>query len=284
MRSVAFSPDGKTIVSGSNDKTIKVWDAGAPSPAPDPSPIPNLSAPTFATASLELKAEKQSAHSDVVRSVAFLPEGKTIVSGSWDKTLKVWEVLEAETGAPVPLEVLEVRQELSKFTAAGSGVQFLHARVMVRGPGGAGKSATIEALAGKEFNASQMSTVGVGVDELELNHRELQLGRGDGVLKAYDRAAGEGEYVRAIAANAAAVLAGTATATGGSMLAKVEVREGVHPAKLRRDVAAAKEASPSSVSKLRVEVAEASSPAAASSSPAEASSSVPAKQAAAAHP
>ena len=166
-----------------------------------------------------------------------------------------------------------MRQALSKFTAAGSGVQFLHARVMVRGPGGAGKSATIEALAGKEFNASQMSTVGVGVDELELNHRELQLGRGDGVLKAYDRAAGEGEYVRAIAANAAAVLAGTATATGGSMLAKVEVRGGVHPAKLRRDVAAAKEASPSSVSRLRAEVAKASSPAAALSSPAEASSS-----------
>ena len=193
----------------------------------------------------------------------------------------------------VPPDVLEVRQALSKFTAAGSGVQFLHARVMVRGPGGAGKSATIEALAGKEFNASQMSTVGVGVDELELNHRELQLGRGDGVLKAYDRAAGEGEYVRAIAANAAAVLAGTATATGGSMLAKVEERGGVHPAKLRRDVAAAKEASPSSVSKeaspssvskLRAEVAKASSPAAASSSPAEASSSVPAKQAAASHP
>ena len=42
-------------------------------------------------ASLELKAEKQSAHSNYVTSVAFSPDGKTIVSGSYDKTLKVWD-------------------------------------------------------------------------------------------------------------------------------------------------------------------------------------------------
>ena len=30
VMSVAFSPDGTKIVSGSNDKTIKVWDSGAP--------------------------------------------------------------------------------------------------------------------------------------------------------------------------------------------------------------------------------------------------------------
>ena len=49
-------------------------------------------------ASLELKAEKESAHSEVVRYVAFSPDGKTIVSGSVDivagfpdGTIKVWD-------------------------------------------------------------------------------------------------------------------------------------------------------------------------------------------------
>ena len=42
-------------------------------------------------ASLELKGEKQSAHSHFVTSVAFSPDGKTIVSGSYDQTIKVWD-------------------------------------------------------------------------------------------------------------------------------------------------------------------------------------------------
>ena len=90
VTSVAFSPDGKTIVSGSKDKTLKVWDAGTTA-----HPIPHLTQilapPLLAAASLELKAEKQSAHSREVSSVAFSPDGKTIVSGSYDKTLKVWD-------------------------------------------------------------------------------------------------------------------------------------------------------------------------------------------------
>ena len=49
---------------------------------------------------MELKAEKQSAHSGDVFSVAFSPDGKTIVSGSRDKTLKVWD---AGAWALIPL-------------------------------------------------------------------------------------------------------------------------------------------------------------------------------------
>ena len=51
-------------------------------------------------ASLELKGEKQSAHSGYVLSVAFSPDGKTIVSGSYDQTLKVWD---AGASALIPL-------------------------------------------------------------------------------------------------------------------------------------------------------------------------------------
>ena len=36
VMSVAFSPDGTKIVSGSLDKTIKVWDSGAPLPSKSP--------------------------------------------------------------------------------------------------------------------------------------------------------------------------------------------------------------------------------------------------------
>ena len=75
VRSVAFSPDGKRIVSGSQDKLVKVWDA------------------TNGQEILTLDA-----HQEVVRSVGFSPDGKRIVSGSWDCPPKVWD---ATTGQEI---------------------------------------------------------------------------------------------------------------------------------------------------------------------------------------
>ncbi|MBE8986568.1 WD40 repeat domain-containing protein, partial [Nostoc sp. LEGE 12450] len=68
VNSVAFSPDGKTIASGSSDNTVRLW---------------NL-------AGQELKTLK--GHSSYVLSVAFSPDGKTIASGSNDNTVRLWNL------------------------------------------------------------------------------------------------------------------------------------------------------------------------------------------------
>jgi len=67
--SVAFSSDGKYILSGSDDKTLKLWDIET---------------------GREIRTFK--GHLNYVRAVAFDPDGKYAISGSFDDTVRLWNV------------------------------------------------------------------------------------------------------------------------------------------------------------------------------------------------
>ncbi|KIK34723.1 hypothetical protein CY34DRAFT_17519 [Suillus luteus UH-Slu-Lm8-n1] len=70
VNSVAFSPDGTRIATGSDDCTVRLWDAATGQPVGEP-----LLGHTFS-----------------VTSVSFSPDGTRIVSGSYDKTVRLWDV------------------------------------------------------------------------------------------------------------------------------------------------------------------------------------------------
>lgn len=67
VMSVAFAPDGTLLVSGSADRTVRVWDARSGLVA----------------------AEPFEGHTEWVWSVAFSPDGTRIASGSFDQTIRV---------------------------------------------------------------------------------------------------------------------------------------------------------------------------------------------------
>ena len=68
-KSVAFSPDGKILASGSIDETIRLWDVETGT---------NLRVLV--------------AHEGGVISVVFSPDGKTLASASWDGIVLLWDL------------------------------------------------------------------------------------------------------------------------------------------------------------------------------------------------
>jgi WD40 repeat protein len=68
--------------------------------------LPKSTPPGSSTGTLELKATKENAHSGIIKSIAFNPvDGKTIVSGSRDQTIKVWDSGELEPQNACPAKI-----------------------------------------------------------------------------------------------------------------------------------------------------------------------------------
>ncbi|MET9881404.1 trypsin-like peptidase domain-containing protein [Actinacidiphila glaucinigra] len=74
VRSVAFSPDGRTLSTASADKTVRLWDVETGK-----------------------NGTTLTGHTDEVVSVAFSPDGRTLATGSFDRTVRLWDVATGKT-------------------------------------------------------------------------------------------------------------------------------------------------------------------------------------------
>lgn len=115
VNSVTFSPDGKTLASGSHDNTVKIWDVAEGTVlrtlqghagnitsvafAPDGKTLASANGGLMGEHSLKLwdvatggLLRTFNGHSDDLTCVAFSPDGKTLASASHDQTVKLWDL------------------------------------------------------------------------------------------------------------------------------------------------------------------------------------------------
>ena len=82
IKAVAIDPQGRWLVTGSDDKTARLWDLQAADPSPD--------------------VRVLRGHEDRITAVAIDPQGRWLVTGSEDKTARLWDLQAADPNQTRP--------------------------------------------------------------------------------------------------------------------------------------------------------------------------------------
>ncbi len=100
IRSVCFSPDGKFLATGAEDKVIRIWDL-----------------------STRRITKYLKGHEQDIYSLDFFPDGNRLVSGSGDRTVRIWDLQSGQCSLTLSIEDGVTTVAVSpdgKLVAAGS--------------------------------------------------------------------------------------------------------------------------------------------------------------------
>ena len=110
INTIAVSPDGRTMASAGEDKSILLWDLGS-----------------------GRRVKKMTGHQGVIYSLDFSQDGSILMSGSADCTVRAWDVKkEIHSDQPASHRIVHDASGANGMVAASPTVHQSHAQAMDR--------------------------------------------------------------------------------------------------------------------------------------------------------